>query len=377
MKTSILHDPEDLRRIGEKVRNARGQTPQKELAKKLNIPASILSNIEKGKRLVPKNKVSLFSEQLGLKKEELLPETASVIHEIREDLKSLEKEIGIGFRELKSLPEEAKQELIARYKELKEHYEKNDGSMPIAERPAEAAERVIEQCRINKSPVDLYKVAQENSIEISEGTATINADGWILFPKDQKWAAIKYRPKMTLGRTRFTIAHEMGHFFLKNVDTDEKSCQMDGGQKSEHEREADDFASNLLMPEKLIRKTIGIKIKGYEDILKIRQAFEVSQQAAGLRLMQVTSVPAAVIYSENGLIKWGRTSSKLYLKIKKDHKLGRLSQASKILAKGSRGLVRPIESKCDYWFYGRMQGKFMEHSSRIYNNQVWTIVWIK
>ncbi|MBI3632558.1 MAG: ImmA/IrrE family metallo-endopeptidase, partial [Candidatus Vogelbacteria bacterium] len=353
------------------------QTPQKELAKKLDIPASILSNIEKGKRLVPKNKIPLFIKELNLKEEELLPATASVIHEIREDIKSLEKEIGIGFRELKSLPDEARQELIAHFKELKERYEKNNSSMPTPERPAEVAERVIRQCRIGSAPVDLNKIAKENSIEISEST-TIDADGWILFPKDQKWAAIKVNKKISsLGRKRFTIAHEMGHFFLKNVDMDEKSCQIDSGQKTEHEREADEFASNLLMPEKLIKKTIGIKIKGYEDILKIGQAFEVSQQAAGLRLMQVTSVPAAVIYSENGLIKWGKTSSNLYLKIKRDHKLGRLSQASKILDKGFRGLVRPIETKCEYWFHGRMRGKFMEHSSGIYENRVLSIIWIK
>lgn len=376
MKTSVLHDPEDLLRIGEKIRNARGKISQKELAQKLNIPASILSNIEKGKRLVPKNKISHFVEILKLNEQELLPSTASAIHAIRSDLKSLEKEMGIEFRELKSLPDEAKQELLAHFKELKERYEKNDGAMPSPERPAEVAERIINQCRINNAPVDLHKIAQENSIEISPST-TIDADGWILFPKDQKWAAIKYRPNMTLGRQRFTIAHELGHFFLKNVDTDGKSCQIDGGQKNEHEREADEFASNLLMPGKLVKKIIGIKIKGYEDILKMGQAFEVSQQAAGLRLMQVTSVPAAVIYSEDGLIKWGKASSGLYLKIKKDHKLGRLSQAHKVLAKGSRGLVRPVETKCDYWFYGRMRGRLMEHSSRIYENRVLTLIWSK
>lgn len=376
MKTSIFHDPEELRRIGEKIRDARGEIPQKELAKKLEIPASILSNIEKGKRLVPKNKIPIFTKELGIKEEELLPATASAIHEIREDLKSIEKEMGIGFRELRTLPDEAKQELLAHFKELKERYEKNDGSMPTQEKPAEVAARIIQQCKINGAPVDLHKIAHVNAIEISPSD-TIDADGWILFPKDQKWAAIKYRPKMTLGRQRFTIAHEMGHFFLKNVDTDEKSCQIDGGQKTEHEREADEFASNLLMPEKLVKRIIGTKIKGYEDILKIRQTFEVSQQAAALRLMQVTPAPAAVIYSEDGLIKWGRSSSSLYLKIKKEHKLGRLSQARKVLAKGASGLVRPVETKCDYWFHGRMSGKFLEHSSKLYENQILTLVWSK
>lgn len=376
MKTSVLHDPEDLVLIGEKIRVARGKKSQKELAETLGIPASILSNIEKGKRLVPKNKIAHFAKTLSLKEQELLPATASAIQEIRADLKYLEKEIGIGFRELKSLPDEAKQELLAHFKELKERYEENDGQMPLSERPAEVAERIIDQCRIKSAPVDLHKIAQENSIEISSST-TIDADGWILFPKDQKWAAIKYRPNMTLGRQRFTIAHELGHFFLKNVDTDEQSCQIDGGQKNEHERDADEFASNLLMPEKLIKKTIGTKIKGYEDILKIGQSFEVSQQAAALRLMQVTSHPAAAIYSEGGVIKWGRASSTLYLKIKKDHKLGRLSQASKFLSKSKRGLVRPVETKCNYWFYGRMRGKFMEHSSRLYEHRILSLIWVK
>ena len=61
-------------------------------------------------------------------------------------------------------------------------------------------------------------------------------------------------------RTRkiFTIAHELGHFFLhENVDRDvlyrERSSRDEYGQRNIIETEADAFAAQLLMPEATIR----------------------------------------------------------------------------------------------------------------------------
>ncbi len=377
MPTSIIHDPEELHRIGERIvraREAKGLS-QKDFASQVQVPASVMSNIEKGKRLVPKLKIGLLAQKLGLTEDELRSSTALAMQEVRDDLKALEQQIGIGFRALQALPEEAKKELIEKFKELKNRYEKDDGTLTVKETPAQAASKVLKKCQIKSLPIDLDRIARQYSMVIAP-SSTIDADGWIVYSKDQKLASIKYRDGMKTGRKRFTIAHEMGHFFLQNLNQDdEQSCQIDGPKKPELEREADEFASHLLMPEDLVKSLVGSRISGYEDILKISHTGEVSQQAAALRLMQVTGSLAAAIYSEASEIRWGRTSSRMHLRVKRDQRVSRLSQANRILQREGQGLVRAVETKADYWFYGRMTGKLMEHSSRLYEDKILTLVW--
>jgi transcriptional regulator with XRE-family HTH domain len=376
MATSILHSLEELQCIGEKILRARESKgfSQKDFAQRVKVPASVLSNIEKGKRLVPRLKIAKFAEVLGLKSDELRPITSVSVEELRDDLKALQQEMGIGFRSLQTLPDEAKKELIEKFKELKARYEKSDGAFASQETPAEVAHKVLSKCQIKSLPIDLKKIGNEYSMEIGP-SSTIDADGWILFSKDQKWASIKYREGMPPGRNRFTIAHEMGHFFLQNMTRDEQSCQIEGGKKSQLERDADEFASHLLMPERQMKPLVGSRIAGYEDILKVSNACEVSQQSAAIRLMQVTTSAAAVICSEAGRIKWGWPSAAMHLRVKKDHPLARFSQANKSLVQGTRGLVKPVASKCDYWFYGQMRGKFMEHTSRLYEDKLLSLIW--
>lgn len=377
MKIGVLHDPQELQKIGEVIRETRTDKKfsQRQLADKLGMPASILSDIEKGKRLVPKKKVPLFIKYLNLKENQLLPSTASSIEKLKSEMKALESEIGVAFRDLRSLPDEAKKELIEHYKELKEKYE-TDGNVAVQQKPADVAWEIIRTCRLNNQiPVDLHAIAKKFNISI-EASNTIDSEGWILCPQDRKWASIKYKKGISLGRQRFTIAHEMGHYFLKNLDVIENSCFVNDGQKNENERAADEFASNLLMPEKLVRQKIGVKIKGIEDVLKINQAFEVSQTAAAIRLVQLSSQSCAVISAREGIIKWGYSSSALYLRVKKDEKLSRSSQALKLTrSEGSVPLSNAVATKCEYWFHGNMTGKFWEQSLKIFPGETLSLIW--
>ena len=63
-------------------------------------------------------------------------------------------------------------------------------------------------------------------------------------------------------RQRFTIAHELGHFILhrdqrQSFNCDKESVYSGADTIRVIEREADDFASNLLMPGDLLRDWIS------------------------------------------------------------------------------------------------------------------------
>jgi Zn-dependent peptidase ImmA (M78 family)/transcriptional regulator with XRE-family HTH domain len=376
MRISPLHDPNELKAIGKKIREKRGVFSQEWLARKVGTSVPVISYIERGLRLVPKKTVPLFSKALKIPENELIPSSAQQIESVRSSIKEIEAEMGIGFRELRTLPEEARVKLIEQYKKLKEEYSDDKKSFSISpKKPEEVAASILKKCGMSKTaPIDLNKIAQMYSMKI-EKSNLIDSDGWIVYQMDKKWAAIKYRENLSWGRSRFTIAHEMGHFFLDNLDESEASCSIDDNN-TDRERAANDFAAGLLMPEKTIIEKIGSNVQGIEDILKMSQMFEVSQTAAAIRLIRLTNIPSAVIVSENGKIKWGFCSNGMYLKVKRTKKLSQKTQASKMGKRGSDGELKdPIETKCDYWFYGKMPGKWLEHSTRLYKNSVLSLVW--
>ena len=92
-------------------------------------------------------------------------------------------------------------------------------------------------------------------------------------------------------RQYFTIAHELGHYFLHKDDLRKRGgvfdlgnvlmmYRTDIGLSSEKEREANYFAGSLLMPKKRVREAW----ERFEDIEKCAKLFSVSKSAMAVRL---------------------------------------------------------------------------------------------
>jgi len=81
-------------------------------------------------------------------------------------------------------------------------------------------------------------------------------------PNDSAEWGIFYNPDARPERRRFTVAHEFGHFVLHrdrqpSFNGDKASVHLGLGSSAVIEREADDFASNLLMPGDVLRERIA------------------------------------------------------------------------------------------------------------------------
>lgn len=95
-----------------------------------------------------------------------------------------------------------------------------------------------------------------------------------------------------LFRQRFTQAHELGHYVLhrsllgNGVNDDRMyrtlrdSALYNRQIDDVHERQANSFAANVLMPEALIRRYLG----WYGSVRDLAQAFNVSRQSMRWRL---------------------------------------------------------------------------------------------
>ncbi len=98
-------------------------------------------------------------------------------------------------------------------------------------------------------------------------------------------------------RKRFTIAHEIGHWILHakrgEVPAFQKACApgdiKEGGVSTNPEREANDFANELVMPEELISR---LAPECGFNLPLLAERFEVSVRALELRLIRLDLLPA-------------------------------------------------------------------------------------
>lgn len=111
------------------------------------------------------------------------------------------------------------------------------------------------------------------------------------------------------GLKRFTIAHEMGHFFLsKNSQINKHGCSYNSlgsySENKDHEAEANRFAAELLMHKPwFIKFTNNIPV--CLDLIKlISQEFNVSLTAAAIRYAEIGQYPIAVIMSKDNAVQW-------------------------------------------------------------------------
>jgi len=129
-----------------------------------------------------------------------------------------------------------------------------------------------------------------------------------------KWGIV-YGAGQSRGRRRFTIAHEFGHYLLhrkKYPDGIHSSeAGIDGRTKLQIEREANEFASWLLMPLDDFRRQVPPKDKPDFDVLgDCADRYDVSLVAAILHWLRYTERRALLVVSVDGFVKWSWSSER-------------------------------------------------------------------
>ena len=99
---------------------------------------------------------------------------------------------------------------------------------------------------------------------------------------------IAINSSMTYGRQRFSMAHELYHYFYDDMNT--MICSWDIGETSDVEKNANMFASFFLAPPAALSAAITSIKKGRPkldraDVVKLEQFFGVSRQAMLIRLV--------------------------------------------------------------------------------------------
>lgn len=150
----------------------------------------------------------------------------------------------------------------------------------------ELALQAIKKAGCTAAPIPVERVAEAMELEV------------LRFPFHEKISGLLKKEEGVIGvnqshhplRQRFTIAHELGHFLLGHDligEHSEEGVDDFFDKARPKEREANSFASSLLMPGEWVKEHVK---KNGMDIETLAKAFGVSKQAATIRLFELKLV---------------------------------------------------------------------------------------
>jgi Zn-dependent peptidase ImmA (M78 family) len=166
------------------------------------------------------------------------------------------------------------------------------------------AEQVLETCGVRSRPVPLEKILQY--FRISQVDLPANNDIFGAIVGQHGHAIIAVNPNQHPNRQRFTIAHELGHYFrhlcvggeTEFVDGDFRLHWRNGTSSQGidwNEIEANRFAACLLMPEDLVREDVDkCSTLDQEAIQHLAAQYSVSRLAMQYRLINLGILPPDV-----------------------------------------------------------------------------------
>lgn len=160
-------------------------------------------------------------------------------------------------------------------------------------------------------PIDPFEIAREEQIDLCpKKPDQVGVSGSILFVGDE--VAIFYSTDIeSVGLQRFTVAHELGHYFLEGHP--EAISKIGPAHASRAgftegnlaiEIEADHFASGLLLPTTLVRRHLAGEPIGLEGIEALADASLCSLTASAIRAAECSPYPMAIVVSRGEEVRY-------------------------------------------------------------------------
>ena len=154
--------------------------------------------------------------------------------------------------------------------------------------PVVTAREVIKKHGITEIPVDVEDICKKENIRVvyvnldDIEKATGRKISGAIQKHPERGCTILVNEKDIKTRARFTIAHELGHYFLHMDDSENKVITSFRMDHSPIEKQADTFAAEILMPEDAVREEYENMVIPVSDSLA--ETFNVSKQAMRYRL---------------------------------------------------------------------------------------------
>jgi len=186
---------------------------------------------------------------------------------------------------------------------------------------ADLAEEVADSHCGGSRRIDPVKIIEANDITLSFGQYADAFDGLLEYQggRFHIYSNLDRVEDPNAPRARFTLGHELGHYYIN-----EHRNALKKGLAPSHpsfceytsdllvEREADHFASNLLMPRTSFMKEAKLSPRGLAGILSLAYAFGTSVTSTAIRYVKVEVEPCVVIKWQDGRFAWTWSSVEMH-----------------------------------------------------------------
>ena len=196
----------------------------------------------------------------------------------------------------------------------------------LQDKAVRTADELIARLRM-RPPIDPLKVAETEKRLLRTGGSNLGNryDGKLEFVRPKGVFLLFYNTKYDFAvpegehhpRTRFSISHELGHFFIEHHHQSLRNGAVPHRSINEFrshrqiEREADAFAASLLMPTQFAKPIINERELSLDRIEGIANQFGVSMISAAIRSVCLSDFPCALAGIRDGQVAWMFASESL------------------------------------------------------------------
>ncbi len=269
--------------------------------------------------------------------------------------------------------------------------------------PAEGARQLLRELNVQDIPIQPRKIAEQLQIVVWEREMESQYDGCLMRVGDT-WGILLNDLIQSESRKNFTIAHELGHYYLDGGRTERQNSATDEEHKAvefvpQHrcqcedlrafdshqleEQRANQFAVELLMPSPIFRvDAADLPEIGLPAIDALAAKYSTSLTSTAIRYTRLNSHICAIVLSEGGQIKYFaysegfRQNSDCYLA--KNNPLHPDSAAA-LLDKGKSKEVKEHRRKVplSHWCSTQSDQPLIEQARRLPRmNQVLSFLWL-
>ena len=179
----------------------------------------------------------------------------------------------------------------------------------------ELAERTLREHGVRALPVDPVVIAQAKGLTVESLPLSDRMLGFIV-QYDGSRFAIGYNARLeSHGLKQFTLAHELGHYCLDGhalalirTGVGLHTCSVEPPGGDPFEKEADWFASDLLMPKAWFRAAAASYPLGKVGVQRMAELCQTSLTATGNRYARLSPMFCIAIRSFGTTVRYGHLS---------------------------------------------------------------------
>lgn len=172
---------------------------------------------------------------------------------------------------------------------------------------------LVRQMACGKEKIDPFFVCKLFGIVVID-TYKLDKEGYFVCKNGYKLIFVSSNV-INQHRKEFIVAHELGHYLMHGNQL--YGCTNIGLVQNQQintpmqEKEANEFASELLLPTELLKKQLPLKQLSFDVVIEIANIYDVSVTMTAIKAIQNSkSEDEILLCYEEGILKWFASTNK-------------------------------------------------------------------